>query len=138
MCNMNLHCILFMINYAGRHSCRETWSDDMKLQLLEHYIQGAENLDERDDKSKKYARKKTSKNLRPIYQKASIIVNGKSVWLNTFDFDTMSKILAFEGLSGQPSGEGLLELIDTWNSKMGIDIKENVDDFIRNVKNDFF
>lgn len=138
MCNMNLHCILFMINYTGRHSCRETWSDDMKLQLLEHYIQGAENLDERDDKSKKYARKKTSKNLRPIYQKASIIVNGKSVRLNTFDFDTMSKKLAFEGLSGQPEGEGLLELIDTWNSKMGIDIKENVDDFIRNVKNDFF
>ena len=48
------------------------------------------------------------------------------------------KKLAFEGLSGQPEGEGLLELIDTWNSKMGIDIKENVDDFIRNVKNDFF
>ena len=65
-------------------------------------------------------------------------MNGKSVRLNTFDFDTMSKILAFEGLSGQPSGEGLLELIDTWNSKMRIDVKENVDDFIKDVKNEFF
>ena len=80
-----------MINSTGRHSCRETWSDDMKLRLLAHYIQGAENLEERDDKSKKYAWKKTSKNLKPIYQKASIIVNGKSVRLDTFDFDTMSK-----------------------------------------------
>ena len=76
-----------MINSTGRHSCRETWSDDMKLQLLAHYIQGAENLEERDDKSKKYARKNTSKNLKPIYQKASIIVNGKSVRLNTIDFE---------------------------------------------------
>ena len=127
-----------MINSTGRHSCRETWSDDMKLQLLAHYIQGAENLEERDDKSKKYARKNTSKNLKPIYQKASIIVNGKSVRLDTFDFDTMSKKLVFEGLTGQTSGEGLLELIDKWNSKMGIDVKENVDDFIKYVKNDFF
>ena len=105
-----------MINSTGRHSCRETWSDDMKLQLLAHYIQGAENLEERDDKSKKYARKNTSKNLKPIYQKASIIVNGKSVRLDTFDFDTMSKKLVFEGLTGQTPGEGLLELIDKWNS----------------------
>ena len=127
-----------MINSTGRHSCRETWSDNMKLQLLAHYIQGAENLEERDDKSKKYARKNTSKNLKPIYQKASIIVNGKSVRLDTFDFDTMSKKLVFEGLTGQTPGEWLLELIDKWKSKTGIDVKENVDDFIKYGKNAFF
>ena len=65
-------------------------------------------------------------------------MNGKSVRLDTFDFDTMSKKLVFEGLTWQTSGEGLLELIDKWNSKMGIDVKENVDDFIKYVKNDFF
>ena len=85
----------------------------------------------------KFSRKKTTKNLKPIYQKASIIVNGKSVRLDTFDLDTMSKKLAFEGLSGQPSGEGLLDLIDVWNDKTGLDIKENVDDFITSVRNDF-
>ena len=46
----------------------------MKLQLLDQYIQNAENFEERDDKTKKYARKKTTKNLKAIYQKASIIV----------------------------------------------------------------
>ena len=48
------------------------------------------------------------------------------------------KKLVFEGLTGQTPGEGLLELIDKWNSKMGIAVKENVDDFIKYVKNDFF
>ena len=47
------------------------------------------------------------------------------------------KKLAFEGLSGQPSGEGPLDLIDVWNDKTGLDIKENVDDFITSVRNDF-
>ena len=65
-------------------------------------------------------------------------MNGKSIRLDTFDFDTMSKKLVFEGLTGQTSGEGLLELIDKWNSKMGIDVKENVDDLIKYVMNDFF
>ena len=136
--------LLLFKNYStGRHSCKEdvsrfidSWNDDMKLQLLTHYIQDAENLQERDTKTKKYSRKKTTKNLKPICQKASIIVNGKSVRLDTFDLDTMSKKLAFEGLSGQPSGEGLLDLIDVWNDKTGLDIKENVDDFITSVRND--
>ena len=79
----------------------------MKLQLLTHYIQDAENLQERDTKTKKYSRKKTTKNLKPICQKASIIVNGKSVRLDTFDLDTMSKKLAFEGLSGENEYEGV-------------------------------
>ena len=48
------------------------------------------------------------------------------------------KKLVFEGLTGQTSGEGLLELIDKWNSKMGIDVKKNVADYIEYVKNDFF
>ena len=63
----------------------------MKLQLLGQYIQNAENLEERDDKTKKYARKKTTKNLKAIYQKASIFVHGKSVPLDTYELDTMSK-----------------------------------------------
>ena len=41
------------------------------------------------------------------------------------------KKLVFEGLTGQIPGEGLLELIDKWNSKMGIDVKKNVDDYFR-------
>ena len=85
----------------------------MKLQLLGQYIKNAENLEERDDKEKKYARKKTTKNLQSFFQKASIIVNGKSVRLDMYDLDTMSKKLKFEGLSGQQSGQGLLDLIDT-------------------------
>ena len=48
----------------------------------------------------------------------------------------MSKKLNFEGLSGQPSGQGLLDLIDIWNDKTGLN--ENVQSFIENVKNDFF
>ena len=109
----------------------------MKLQLLDQYIKNAGNLEERDDKTKKYARKKTTKNLKQIYQKASIIVNGKLVRLDTYDLDTMSKKLKFEGLSGQPSGQGLLDLIDIWNNKTGLNVKENVESFIENVKNDF-
>ena len=110
----------------------------MKLQLLGQYIQNAENLEERDDKTKKYARKKTTKNLKAIYQKASIFVHGKSVRLDTYELDTMSKKLNFEGLSGQPSGQGLLDLIDIWNNKTGLNVKENVESFIENVKDDFF
>ena len=48
------------------------------------------------------------------------------------------KKLNFEGLSGQPSGQGLLDLIDIWNDKTGLNVKENVQSFIENVKNDFF
>ena len=59
-------------------------------------------------------------------------MHGKSVWL-----DTMSKKLNFEGLSGQPSGQGLLDLIDIWNDKTGLNVKENVQSFIENVTNDF-
>ena len=62
-----------MIDSTRRHSCRETWSDDMKLQLLAHYIQGAENLEERDDKSKKYARKNTSKILSQSIKKLVLL-----------------------------------------------------------------
>ena len=42
-------------------------------------------------KKKKYARKKTKENLKSFFQKASIIVNGKSVRLDMYDLDTMSK-----------------------------------------------
>ena len=63
----------------------------MKLQLLGLYVQNAENVEERDDKTKEYARKKTTKNLKPIYKQSSIIVNGKSVRLDTYDLDAMSK-----------------------------------------------
>ena len=132
------HYTLIVNNSSGRHNCKDIWTDDMKLQLLGQYIQNAENLEERDDKTKKYARKKTKKNLKAIYQKASIFVHGKSVRLDTYDFDTMSKKLNFEGLSGQPSGQGLLDLIDIWNNKTGLNVKENVESFIENVKNDFF
>ena len=110
----------------------------MKLQLLGQHIKNAENLEERDDKEKKYARKKTTKNLKSFFQKASIIVNGKSVRLDMYDLDTMSKKLKFEGLSGQPSGQGLLDLIDIWNAKTGLNVRENVESFIENVKDDFF
>ena len=132
------HYTLIVNNSSGRHNCKDIWTDDMKLQLLGQYIQNAENLEERDDKTKKYARKKTTKNLKAIYQKASIFVHGKSVRLDTYDFDTMSKKLNFEGLSGQPSGQGLLDLIYIWNDKTGLNVKENVQSFIENVKNDFF
>ena len=47
------------------------------------------------------------------------------------------KKLNFEGLSGQPSGQGLLDLIDIWNDKTGLNVKENVQSFIENVKNNF-
>ena len=78
------------------------------------------------------------KNLKSFFQKASIIVNGKSVRLDMYDLDTMSEKLKFEGLSGQPSGQGLLDLIYIWNDKTGLNVKENVQSFIENVKNDFF
>ena len=48
------------------------------------------------------------------------------------------KKLKFEGLSGQPSGQGLLDLIDIWNAKTGLNVRENVDSVIENVKDDFF
>ena len=68
------HVTLIINNFSGSHNCKGIWTDDMKLQLLDQYIQNAENFEERDDKTKKYARKKTTKNLKAIYQKASIIV----------------------------------------------------------------
>ena len=55
-----------------------------------------------------------------------------------YDLDTMSEKLKFEGLSGQPSGQGLLDLIDIWNAKTGLNVRENVESFIENVKDDFF
>ena len=55
-----------------------------------------------------------------------------------YDLDTMSKRLKFEGLSGQPSGQGLLDLIDIWNAKTGLNFWENVESLIENVKDDFF
>ena len=106
----------------------------MKLQLLGLYVQNAENVEERDDKTKEYARKKTTKNLKPIYKQSSIIVNGKSVRLDTYDLDAMSKKLKYQGLTGQ----GLLDLIDIWTNKTGLNVKDNVESFIENVKKDFF
>ena len=110
----------------------------MKLQLLGLYVQNAENVEERDDKTKEYARKKKTKNLKPIYKQSSIIVNGKSVRLDTYDLDAMSKKLKYQGLTGQPPGQGLLDLIDIWTNKTGLNVKDNVESFIENVKKDFF
>ena len=78
--------------------------------------------------------KRKKKNLKPIYKQSSIIVNGKSVRLDTYDLDAMSKKLKYQGLTGQ----GLLDLIDRWTDKTGLNVKDNVESFIENVKKDFF
>ena len=136
--NVLSHYTLIVNNSSGRHNCKDIWTDDMKLQLLGLYVQNAENVEERDDKTKEYARKKKTKNLKPIYKQSSIIVNGKSVRLDTYDLDAMSKKLKYQGLTGQPPGQGLLDLIDIWTNKTGLNVKDNVESFIENVKKDFF
>ena len=103
----------------------------MKLELLRSYIEHADNIGERDDRSKMFARKKTKAMLKPIMDTASITINGKSVSLNTYKLDTMALYMV---------NDGLLQLIDDWVNKKGLDVKDvkdRVEEFLDDIEREF-
>ena len=144
------NCINKLHYSTGKHKCksngtntqgkRDTWTNEMKLELLHSYIEHADNIGERDDRSKMFARKKTKAMLKPIMDTASITINGKSVSLKTYKLDTMALYMVNDGLSSQPKGQGLLQLIDDWVNKKGLDVKDvkdRVEEFLDDIEREF-
>ena len=91
------------------------WNDEMKLQLLKLYLTHAEDILIRD--FGKTRRSAVRNQLKPIHATQSIILDGHMVKLDVLDIDIMAKELAYQGLSGQKSGEGLLNILDSWREE---------------------
>ena len=111
---------------------RINWTDEMKLQLLRLFIQFAKDVYARD-KGGMTARRVMRAQLKPIWEKLSILVDDKEIRLDQFNLDNMAKIMVCNGLSGQTGGQGLVHLIDAWVEDKGdnvVDIRDMVEDIM--------
>ena len=100
---------------------RVEWKDPLKLDLLRLFLLYAEDIWVRDEGQ---GRAKAKAQLRPIHSSKSITIDGKPVKLDIFDIDAMAKKLTFQGLSGQPKGQGLLNLVDAWVAEQNQEVKD--------------
>lgn len=94
------------------------WTDPMKVQLLRMYILHAEDPLIRDTAGGT-SRANARKQLKPIWSKESIIVEGEQVKLEMFDLGHMALIMAQKGVMGQRGrGKGLYRIIDQYIDKL--------------------
>ena len=112
------------------------WDDSALLELLRVYLTKAENLMLRD--SGNTGRAKARGQLKPIHATESIVVvDGEEVKLDLLQLDNMAKKIAYQGLSGQDKGEGLISILDKWlelHEEDGLDIRDNIDEIIEFAK----
>ena len=116
---------------------RFEWTNSFLLELLKLYLTKAKDLTARDSGT---GRAKARAQLKPIHEKESIVIDGRQVRLDVLDLDTMAKKIAFQGLSWQPKGEGLMDVVDKWlevTREEVDDIRDKVDDIIE-FANEFY